>query len=54
MQDKRRLTAALQAAPRYEMVKLDESNGKDLSVRENAPAERIELAALTPVDRSVS
>ena len=54
VQDKRRLTGALQAAPRYEMVELDESNGEDLSVGENAPAERIELVVLRRADRSVS
>ena len=54
MQDKRRLTGALQAAPRYEMVELDESDDEDLGVGENAQAQRIELAALRRADRSVS
>ena len=36
------------------MVELDESDGEDLGIVENAPAQRIELAALRRADRSVS
>ena len=48
------LTGALQAAPRYEMVELDESDGEDLGAEENAQTQLIELAALRRADRSVS
>ena len=44
--DKQRLTAALRAVPRFEMVKLVEEEGEELN-GPGATAERVELAALT-------
>ena len=45
-QDKLRLTAALRATPRYEMVDFDESDGEDFGIEAPRP-QGIELAALT-------
>ena len=46
LQDKLRLTAALRAAPRFEMVEIEEEEGEELNRPEWAPAERMVLAAL--------
>ena len=45
-QDKLRLTAALRATPRYEMVDVEESDGEDFGIEAPRP-QGVELAALT-------
>ena len=51
--DKQRLTAALRAAPRYEMVELKEEEGEVLN-GPGASAQRQELPAITRCPDSVS